>query len=402
MASLDMTAFDAGLKALYAGQKIQDSTYKKNPFHALLPKMERMQGKNYPLPIKYSNPMGRSATFSTAQSNAVGSKLDDFVLTRNHDYGVATIDNETMEASSNDAGAFMDAATFEIDGMIDQVAKSLATAEFRDGSGVIGVINSTVTGTTLTLATAGDIVNFEVGMKIQFSSAGTSATLRDSGEALTVTAVNRSAGSMTVSANLNTITGLTAADKINVEGDIEGKIKGLEAWLPSSVTSTPFFGVDRTLDSVRLGGNYLDKSSSPIEEALIDGITEASLNGGSPDYCFMSYANWANLEKALGSKVQYVDVQATPSIGFRGISLASPEGMVKVVADRNCNATDAFILDMSTWKLCSIGKAPKLLELDGNKVLRQASADGVEVRVGYYAQLGCVAPGYNARVKISS
>jgi hypothetical protein len=59
------------------------------------------------------------------------------------------------------------------------------------------------------------------------------------------------------------------------------------------------------------------------------------------------------------------------------------------------------MLQMDVWKLYSLGAAPKLLNQDGNRVLRQSDEDGVEIRTGYYAQLGCRAPGFNIRLKLA-
>jgi hypothetical protein len=115
----------------------------------------------------------------------------------------------------------------------------------------------------------------------------------------------------------------------------------------------------------------------------------------------MSYSKFAELEKALGSKVQYVNVQASAEIGFRGMLINGPRGVIKVVPDQNCPNNKAYMLQMDTWKLYSLGKAPKIIDSDGLKMLRESSADAVEVRVGYYAQLGCKAPGYNAAVTLS-
>jgi hypothetical protein len=58
------------------------------------------------------------------------------------------------------------------------------------------------------------------------------------------------------------------------------------------------------------------------------------------------------------------------------------------------------MLQLDVWKLYSLGKAPRILDADGLKMLRESSADAVEVRAGYYAQLGCRAPGWNANVKL--
>ena len=108
--------------------------------------------------------------------------------------------------------------------------------------------------------------------------------------------------------------------------------------------------------------------------------------------------NFADLEKALGSKVSYVDVKVNPEIGFRGILIHGPRGPIKVIPDQNCPNGVAYMLQMDVWKLYSLGKAPKILDSDGLKFLRESTADAVEARIGYYAQVGCRAPGFNVRI----
>lgn len=379
--------------------------YKDNPFLALVPKYTKFGGKNLPIPIIYGNPQGRSATFATAQANKTPSKITDFVLTRDQDYALASIDNETMMASQGDANAFMEAATTEIDGAIQAATRSLAVALFRDGSGAIGrAANSSFTLTTITLTNPDEITNFEVGMEIQLSSAATSASLRNSGASIAITSVDRSNGVIGFAAAVNSV--ITAAaqnDYINVEGDIEQKVKGLDAWIPSSSpSSTAFFGVDRSVDPTRLAGIRYDGSALPIEEALIETASRIGREGGSPSHCFMSFDQYSNLEKALGSKVQYVDLRANAEIAFRGIMVNGPKGMIRVIPDQNCLPATAFMLQLDMWKIYSLGDAPMILDSDGNKMLREANADAVEVRIGYYAQLGCRAPGWSGRGTLAS
>ncbi|MHC5062025.1 MAG: hypothetical protein ACYTFK_13185, partial [Planctomycetota bacterium] len=138
-------------------------------------------------------------------------------------------------------------------------------------SGEYGQISGTPgASTTLTLAKPDDITNFEVGQRLVFAANSASA-LRDSGAHLTVVAVNLSAGTMVMSANLNTITGLADGDAIFVKGDYEAaddrnKISGLAAWLPASAPggSDSFFGVNRSVDPVRLAGHRLSGRRSPL------------------------------------------------------------------------------------------------------------------------------------------
>ena len=400
--ALNMTNFAAALKQHYTSQRIENMVYKDNPFLAMVSKYESFGGENLKLPIKYGIPQGRSATFSDALANKTNSQLKAFLLTRKSNYSLADIDNETLEASKGNANAFIEAATTEIDGAIESATRSLAISLFGDGGGSIGQIDTTVAGTTLTLNQADDITNFEVGMQIDFYTAATGGTVRAGGP-LTIDAVNRDAGSMTVSANLNTITGLTALDYIVPEGDYDLMLSGLEAWVPSTAPSSTdsFFGVNRSADATRLGGIRFDGASLPLEEALIGAASRAAREGGKPDVCFMNYSNFADLEKALGSKVSYVNIKVKPEIGFRGIEINGPRGVIKVIPDQNCPKDVAYMLDMSMWKLYSLGKAPKILDPDGLRFLRVSTADSVEVRVGYYAQLGCRGPGYNVRIALS-
>ena len=399
--ALNMTTFAAALKQHYTDEKIENMVYKDNPLLAMLSKYEDFGGDNLKLPVKYGIPQGRSATFSDAVANKTNSQLKAFLLTRVANYSIASIANETIEASKGNANAFIEAATFEIDGAIESATRSLAIGLFRDGGGAIGQVDTTVAGVTLTLVTAQNITNFEVGMQVDFYSASTGGTIRAGGP-LTIDSVNRDAGSMVFATSMTNISGITATDSIVPEGDYDLMVKGLDAWLPSTAPTSgdSFFGVDRSADSTRLAGIRFDASSLPLEEGLIGAAARVAREGGKPDTCFVNYSNFADLEKALGSKVSYVDVKINPEIGFRGILIHGPRGPIKVIPDQNCPNNVAYMVQMDVWKLYSLGKAPKILDSDGLKFLRESTADAVEARIGYYAQLGCRAPGWNVRIAL--
>jgi translation initiation factor 1 (eIF-1/SUI1) len=296
----------------------------------------------------------------------------------------------------------LEAATLEIDGAIHSAARSLAVAMYGTGSGSIGQIASGQASTTITLSSLESVTNFEKGMTLVVSSTNGGGSVR-SGTAV-VTGIDRDLGTVSFAAALtSTIAAAAANDYIFVQGDYDAKIKGLLAWLPSTAPTSgdSFFSVDRSSDASRLAGIRYDGSAMPIEEALISAASRLAREGGKPGYCFMSYSKYANLEKALGSKVQYIDMKVNPEIAFRGVVVNGPRGPIKVVPDQNCPDDRAFMLTLDVWKLYSLGKAPKILDTDGLKMLRDSNADSVEVRIGYYAQLGCRAPGWNANIKLS-
>ena len=403
--SLDMTTFDAALKVHYTDDRVKNIVYKNNPLLAMLPKMERFGGKNLPIPIQFGVPGSRSANFANAlaQKNAAfsgginrSSRFEDYVLTRVKDYCLASIDKETLEASVGNPNAFMEAAATEIDSAINSCTRSLATALYRDGTGTIGVAGAVAAAgggapASITLATTDDVVNFEVGMRIQGIDAG---GVVHSGNV--ITAVDRDLGIITVP----TLGSIAAADSLFCEGDRNAKISGLAAWVPGTapVLGDSFFGVDRSVDTSRLAGVRATSAGAGNKvESLIKASARLAREGGRPTHCFMNHTDYGMLLEELDGKVRYCEVQSyeRADISFAALQLHTPSGTVTVVPDHNCPPTVCYLLQMDTWKLYSLGGAPKILQTDGLRFLRESSSDGVEVRVGYYAQLGCNAPGYN-------
>ena len=404
--SLDMTSFDAALKQHYTSDMVLDLVYKDNPLLALMPKYENFGGKNLPIPLIYGNPQGRSKTFGNAQTRgaATNTLVTDFVLTRIKDYSIATIDNETLEASKGNANAFMEAATTEIDGAINALTRSVAIGMYGTSAASIGQVLATPSSQVIIMKSSGDITNIEVGQAVEFWDAivaGSETNIDTANSQTIVSAVDRSAGTFTLSVTQDGGNDIGADDYIFIEGDRGIGISGLEGWVPATAPSaTLFFGVDRTSDTQRLGGVRYDGSADPIEEALIEGASRVAREGGKVDHGFLSYAKYAELEKALGSKVQYVDLKMTTEIGFRGILVNGPRGPIKVIPDQNCPDDVCFLVQLSTWKLYSLGSAVRVIDTDGLQMLRQASADGVEVRYGFYGNVGCRGPGFNCRVAL--
>ena len=407
---LDMTAFDAGLKDHYTHDRVEDMVYKQNPALALLPKMENFGGRKLPIVLAYGNPQGRSRDFTQAKARgaATSSRLKDFELTRVKNYSIATIDNETLEASKGDVNAFVEAATTEIDGAINSLTNDHGFEIFRGGYGSRGVIGSISTN-DVTLEDPEDVVNFELDMQIVFAASEDGDALRDSGEALTISAINRTTGVLTFSSAVSGVSGAAAGDHMFVKGDREDssspartKISGFMSWLPwtAPTSGDSFFNVDRSVDVVRLAGHRKDLSAMPIEEALIDAETLVAREGGRIDHFFINFTQMASLKKALGAKVQYVDMVANPRISFRGVMLDGNYGPIRVIADRSCPIGRGFGVHLAMWKLYSLGKAVRVIDTDGPQMLRQNDADGVEVRYGAYLNMGCRAPRDGIHVKL--
>jgi hypothetical protein len=414
----------AALKELYTGDDyMKDLVYKKNPLLALIPKDESpsgFAGKYIPVPLVYGTPQGRSATFSNAQGNQTAPQISSFFVYRISNYQLATITNELLEATKDNAGAFVDEAKLVMDTAFRNISNDLALDIFKGGTGSRGQIDtisspSTAVGATvIQLADVQSVVNFEVGMTLVVSATDGGVP---SSSTVVLTAVNRSSGVLRGTASVNPLSGWSSSGYLSVQGDVAVggststssflKVSGLSAWLPE-VAPAPgdsFWNVDRSADPTRLAGVRYDGSSQSIEEALIDASSLVAREGGQPDMCFMNFSSYAALEKSLGAKVQYVDVKHEEAdIAFAGIRIHAPYGPITVIPDRNCPANRAFLLQIDTWKLRSLGKAPHILTygLEGLEGLRVGTADALEIRIGYYANMICNAPGWNCTVKLSA
>lgn len=407
----------AALKELYTGDDfMKDLVYKKNPLLALLPKDESpsgFAGKYIPVPMIYGTPQGRSATFSDALSNQTAPALKSFFVYRVSNYAIATITNELLEATKDNAGAFVDEAKLVVDTAFRSLTNDIASDLFGSGTGsrgTIGTVSTAAGVTTIALAEPSDVVKFEVGMVIV--AAATDGGTPVASTSVTLTSVNRTSGVLKGTPVGTPASSWSAGYFLIQQGDIVAsgsnlKISGLGAWLPKTAPASgdSFWGVDRSADPTRLAGVRYDGSAQTIEEALIDAASLTAREGGQPEMAFVNFASYSALEKSLGSKVQYISVHHEEAdIAFAGMKIHAPYGPISIIPDRSCPAKTAHMLQMDTWKLRSLGKAPHILTygMEGLEGLRTGSADALEIRLGMYGNLICNAPGFNAVVSLSA
>lgn len=415
MAGVTLANFSYGLQTYYVPEIILDTVGRDHAFLGMLlaRRKRKVTGELVSYPIQYSNGGGRSSNFSYAQGNPNGSKGVKLAVTTAQDYAVVQWTDEVLESSEgSDAAAFFDARKKEMDVKLIELGNSLSVSLFRSGSGSIGKIISTqsASATTLGLAVAEDIKNFQVGAKVYLDSVDGGGTVGTTVSFIrSVDLVN---GTFELSATdggaalTGTAADATANQYVFIYGDYDAKVKGLQAWLPTTVATSGdnFFGIDRYRDRVRLAGWYLDKSGAPIEEAIASAAKDVTkISMANPKICFLSPTDFLNLCLSLQSKVMYVDVKpnATVNFSYRGVMINGPKGMIECIQDSDTPDGEAFLLDMDSWELLFKGSEPLHLQNRDGLVIRAISdQDGWEARMKYNIQLVNSAPGFNARIKL--
>lgn len=383
----------------------QKQLYEAAPLIGLMPKDTDFKGKNRAVTLRYTPEPGGSATFTTAQANKNPSKYKQFLLTRNADYVVSSLSTELYRAAKGgDEGSIVDALTSILNGMKNTSKRSLCKSVYGNGGGARGQILSGEGTSTITLTDADDIVYFEVGMQLDGATTdGTSGAVITGGANSIIVSIDRDAGTITNSgaANWNAATGINGIAATNYlfrGGDFGLLFPGLDGWIPSTVSATLFYGVDRTSDTERLGGCRLPSAGATVEETILNLLKRIYRAGGSPDHVFLHPEKFNKLVKELGSKRTYADVRSSDaSVGYRALVIEGQGGPAKVVSDPNAQVGTIWALTMDTWKLASLGPVSSILDEDGRMMVREHNADALELRMGTWAAMQCDAPAYNGR-----
>jgi hypothetical protein len=268
-------------------------------------------------------PQGRAHPFPNAQNQQTAPQLASFFVFVISDYTVVTITNLLMEQTRTNAGAFIDESKLIVDGGFRTAANNAAFELFGDGSGTRGFIGATNAAGAptyiITLSNSQQVVNFEVGQNLVNYSYVAGVISAISTTTGFVTAVDRSAGILTVVASATDASWSTIGNALGIFGDIQlGLVNtgtslcmsGLAAWVPS-ITPGPsdsFWGVNRSADPTRLAGLRSVGVADPIDVAITNALAFLNREGGKPDLAIMDFFSYAALVNALGAKVQYVQV----------------------------------------------------------------------------------------------
>lgn len=380
----------------------------KSPLLGMLNK-KRVGGRYYHVPVLQTGAVGRAATYATAKTNAVGSQTRGFDVTYVSNYQILKLDGNTVDDAEGNENALFDAIDHEVKAGIASMTKDLRLGIFGNLGGARGTVASTST-VTLTLKNKEDSINFEVGDEVTASATdGTSGALRDSGQAITLVGVDRSAGTLTADENWSEISGITADDSLFIEGDFGLKMSGLLGWIPASAPgATAFFGVDRTSDVVRLGGNRYTGTGMPLEAAMVNGAAEAQLYDADLSVFVCNPIKWAQVATSIGADAQNRRTKiegSTPNgatVSYDAIMIATTQGMIPLVGDPGAHKQYIVGLDLDTIDLTYVGDdLVHLIDTD-DLTVRRGTADDWLVELKNRGNLACNAPGKNIRITVES
>lgn len=389
MAASTLTTLAYIFKRKYLDGECADMVQRDHPMFTMVPKKGNFVGDHQAYSIHYGDPQGISGTLSTAITNASSSKGKQPLVYRTAKYGVITIQSEAMRASTS-GGAFVDATTKETDRILRALGTNLAFDLYRDGTGVRGR-RSSLAGNVVTLATPDDARNFHIGMTVVSDDSATGLTPNVG--TTTVTAVSLSAGTVTL-ANAGAMAGFANNDYLFREGDPGTCMEGLALCTPLTAPSSgeSFRGIDRSSYEELLAGVRINDTSTPIEENVGLAAVRVNQSGLKIDKVFLNPIKFYEVSRRQDAKVEMAP-GGTATMGFESLVYQTAAGAVRFISDPDCPTNRFYCVQSDSHFLWHLDGLTHIVRDDGQVSIRQAAADGVEIRARFWGNYVQPEPG---------
>ncbi len=429
------------LKAQFKKGAVEDMTLKQGSLFGLMTKEESFGGEYLKIPLKYGGVVSGSNDFTTANALAGGISGVAFKIESDdlkEDYTMFAVNGKALRVGKTDDKAFFQTLASLVESSYLTQTQRVCKQQYRNTRGYFGSVGSISAANAITLTNREESRMIEVGQRIgviDITAGGTFLDYCNGGSAatayITVSAINRTSGVVTFSTDVNTTfstLNAAAGDLLVKYGDhnIYGSesntcLHGMEDWVPrrdgtENVThfqiwpTTALFDVPRTADTERLAGLTLDGGGAQKQmAALLEGISLVCEVGGNPDCIFMDPVQFRKCRALIQEKTIYhaqpvkkaalkADGSKSATVYYSGFQIDGDKGPVSVFSDIWCPPNTSWVVEMANWKLHSAGECIGMLMEDGNRILRQDSADAYTGRVGGYREMSCDAPGHQLQI----
>lgn len=374
-----LTSADNALKSYYLGAITQQLNTEANPFLAKIKQSTAdVWGKEVRRLAQYGVNGGVGAgTEEGALPAAGGNNYEQFVTTLKNLYGTVEISDKAVRASENNAGAFVNLLTAEMEGLIRSSSFNFGRMLFGDGSGTLCTVSAAASGTTITVDSVKNVIE---GMTVDILTSAGSAVSGATGRR--ILSVDRDEKTITLSGAA--LSGVAATNIVCVQGSYNLELTGLGAIFKDTGS---LYGLDRATHKWMVP--YMDSSVGDLTETkiqkAIDKLEETA--GSRVDIILCSWGVKRALQEVLSESRTNSDM-AELAGGYRTMTYNG----IPVVADRFCPDKTMYLLnsaDFTLHQLCDW----KWLEGDDGKVLRQVPGKPLyTATLVKYADLICTRP----------
>jgi hypothetical protein len=367
-------------KRKYADNQVAEVAMRDHVTFTRIAKKGGFSGTAFYYPITYGFPQGISGDFATAQAAAASSKGLQLAASRKPKFAVITLDGEAM-AASNNQGAFLDLVSMETEFKLKEFGDNLAFDLFREGYGQRGR-RASAASNVITLTSAHDVRNFKVGMTVIADDTATGASPRTG--STTITAIDEDAGTITLS-NAASLDSFADNDYLFRKGDPGTCMEGFESCTPLTAPTSgdTFRGLSapgRSVDVRGLAGSRVDATSDLIEENFGLGAVKVHTRGKKLKEGCLHPVNFWTVAKRMQAKVEFSSAGGQADYGFESLMIHTPGGSLRIYSDPDCPVNRGRAWDPATHYIKHLEELPHIIRDDGRPSMREATADGIEIR----------------------
>lgn len=387
----------AMLKNFYEGP-IKDQLNKDTPILRGIEKQTKgWSGLQVVRPLRVRRNQGIGATTDGGTLPAIGVQgTTSANISSKFNYLRFGVTGPMIKASASDRGAFVRAASYELEMGYKDLQNDVNRQVSWSGNGTLARVNAnTAASTSLVIKGREDgnaAMRFvDVGLVFDIYSG---STLVASG--ISVTAISGSVTATTATLTLSAPVTCSANDVLVRSGAYNNEIQGLLYSLDGG-TST-IYSVDRSVYQA-YQGNELDLSGGQLTlDALQRGYNVALYRGGAKlSAHYTDFDSLRMYQKLLTPDKRYVNTtKGDGGFSNKDVNYMEFNG-IPVVADKDC-PNRWFMLDPGTWKNYVLAEM-EFADETGSMYIAQVSADQFEVRIRYFSNMFAEQPSANTSIK---
>jgi len=313
-------------------------------------------------------------------------------------YGSIEVDGQLFEQAADNYNAFINVVDNEIKGLKKDLARDLNRQIYGDGTGILGTVKTTATGTTIVFVDAHWIEpDMTVDVLLGTDLVDGTPTVKNAG--LTVTAVNEATGAVTFSGSVTAVAGDVIVRGSNGANNFNKELTGLGAIVASG---NSLHGIDgatvpvwnstvSTLGSVGTPGTLTELN-------LINLVQKVDKQGGDVDVFLASPGVYNAYWNLLQGMRQFTNGAGLTG-GQRSFTFEALGKPIKFVSDYAAPVGTLYALSSSELVI-NRKRDWAWMDRDGSMWNRVADADAYKATIFQYSELGTYRR--NAHAKLSN
>lgn len=402
MAASNIVNVPLVLKELWK-ERIEDFKYEDRPFYAMVDKDTSWSGLKLHVTVQYANGTSTSSKFSVSKEKKRASKFAAMEVETADLFTTWSVDNKLITLTRDQKGSLVRMLDKSTTDAQDKHRRRTAWQLWGNGGGAAAKL-SAASGTTLTLANANHVRNFDIGDPIEFSEDDGRAGAGVLSETREITNIDPDAGTLTIDSTIagTALAGVTTGYFVFHEGDYgddDHVLKGVTAYIGLEAPGTndeptTIWGMTRTTRPDVLAGSRITPSANlTVVESIKETLVKAYRRSIDVTHLWCSPEIFNEVEMSLEGQRRYAD-EKVGKVGFTGLEFTSLSGkVVKLFADPDIPLGPSdeelvFGLNMPSWTFHTAEEWPMWLTADGSKkFLTEENANAREGRLGGYGNL---------------